>query len=89
MYDQLAQQAQSEFQKALELRQEDIRAGRSNNLFSHRVEIKHGDGSLFQLNFASMKESGSYLFVFTEHNGVLGFHRDDLENYQYLNNRFK
>jgi hypothetical protein len=89
MKDPLAQQTQREFKKALEKRKADHAAGLRSNLFSHRVEIRHGDGSLFQLNYASMLESGPFLFVFTEHNGALGFHREDLESYQYLNNRFE
>jgi hypothetical protein len=88
MSSALTQQTQEEFQKQLTKRQEDLAAGRENKLFSQRVEIKHGDGSLFQLNYASMLESGPYLFVFSEHNGALGFFLDDLDSYQYLNNRF-
>jgi len=87
MHNKLGQLTQDAFIEKLKQRENDLSAGRPNNLFSHRVEIRHGDGSLFQLNFASMHESGPHLFVFTEHNGALGFFLDDLESYQYLNTR--
>lgn len=83
----LTQHVESAFQNQLAKRHEDLAAGRQSDLFNHRVEIKHTDGSLFQLNFASMLEAKPYLFVFSEHNGALGFFLDDLESYQYLNNR--
>ena len=70
--------ANQEFNKLLRSRANDLKVGKNNDLFSHVVDVEHGDGSTMHFKYASAKVNGRYLLVFSEHNGAYGFHLEDL-----------
>jgi hypothetical protein len=75
------QEAEERYQKLLDKRTEQL-ATRDifGNLWRSKVEVLHQDGSFFSFSHASVVEEDGKVFVFSEHNGAMGFYRDDLED---------
>ena len=53
--------------------------------FTDKIEIIHGDGSLFSIRHAFMEEYDEFLIVFSEHHFPLVFYKDDLTSYKIIN----
>jgi hypothetical protein len=77
--ESLNELTQRRFQEAVERRHKRLEANEDDDLFDHDVTVTHQDGSTFHFRYASTRTEGEFLMVFSEHNGAMGFHRDDLE----------
>ena len=53
--------------------------------FTDKIEVIHGDGSLFNIRHAFMEEYEDFLIVYSEHHLPLVFYKDDLSSYKVIN----
>jgi hypothetical protein len=65
----------TEVQKYAEKQDKNHQAGKD---FLNQVKVKHRDGSIFKLRFAKAEILEIWLIVYTEHNGILYFHCEDI-----------